>query len=782
MKRKLLFLVGMLFLASPMFAQQKGCATHENHLENLQSDVKYAERLAQIEEFTAEFIQNYDPTTMAGATFTIPIVFHIVHDGDGVGSSENLSDAQVLAQLQQLNDDFRALNTDVGNVPAEFSGLVADMDIEFCLATVDPNGNATSGINRINGGRSSWTRTQIESSLKPQTIWDRDSYLNFWSVRFGGTDSNLLGYAQFPGGPANTDGIVCLYTTLGSLDSPNPNGGSVFTRGRTATHEVGHWINLRHIWGDDGTSCTGSDFVSDTPNQGGPSSGAPQHPQSSCGSNDMFMNYMDYVYDYSMYMFSNGQKARAQAAIQGTRSSLLNSNGCGQGTQPSCTDGVQNGNETGVDCGGPDCAPCNTTCNDNDVTLSITLDNYPEETTWSIQNDSGQTVATGGAYGSQPDGSSVSESICLPDDCYTFTIFDSYGDGICCAYGSGSYNLFGSGGSLASGGSFGSSESTEFCLGGTTGPTCDDGIQNGDEEGVDCGGSNCDPCVVPPTCDDGIQNGDEDGVDCGGSNCAPCSTPGETVLHEGYFESGWDGWIDGGGDCYRYNGSRSWEGSRSIRLRDNSGTRSAMTLNNLNTSGYDQVEVEFYFYAYSMENGEDFWVRFNDGSGWQTVATYASGSSFNNNTFYVATVVLDASQYNFGSGTDFRFQCDASANADQVYIDAVTITGVNGGSNRQNTIDPLHIATADRGLVDLDSRDVEPMVFPNPAADVLNIQSTLDVDDSAASYQILSAMGRVVQTGELQRNQVDISTLAPGAYVVVISVEGERETLKFMKR
>ena len=105
-----------------------------------------------------------------------------------------------------------------------------------------------------------------------------------------------------------------------------------------------------------------------------------------------------------------------------------------------------------------------------------------------------------------------------------------------------------------------------------------------------------------------------------------------------------------------------------------------MTSSSYNVSGYSSLEIEFYFYPNSMENGEDFWVRYYDGSSWNTVATYASGTNFNNNTFYVATVTVSASNYNFPTNAQFRFQCDASANADRVYIDAVTITGIGSGS------------------------------------------------------------------------------------------------------
>ena len=141
------------------------------------------------------------------------------------------------------------------------------------------------------------------------------------------------------------------------------------------------------------------------------------------------------------------------------------------GGGPTCTDGIQNGQETGVDCGGPDCPSCPPGCNGTEVTLSITFDNYPEETSWAITNNAGATVASGGTYGNFADGSTYTENICLVDGCYTFTINDTYGDGICCAYGNGSYTLSNGSTILASGGSFGSSEATDFCVGSTPPPT-----------------------------------------------------------------------------------------------------------------------------------------------------------------------------------------------------------------------------------------------------------------------------------------------------------------------
>ncbi len=176
-------------------------------------------------------------------------------------------------------------------------------------------------------------------------------------------------------------------------------------------------------------------------------------------------------------------------------------------------------------------------CNDNAVTLTITSDNYGSETTWTVKNSNGTTVASGGPYANN---TTTTHDLCLADGCYDFTINDSYGDGICCGYGNGSYSISDAGGSLASGGSFGSSETKNFCVGGGGGPTptCNDGTQNGDETGVDCGGS----CSACPSCNDGVQNGNETGVDCGGS-CSACPSCNDGV------QNGNETGVDCGGSC-----------------------------------------------------------------------------------------------------------------------------------------------------------------------------------------------------------------------------------------
>lgn len=276
-----------------------------------------------------------------------------------------------------------------------------------------------------------------------------------------------------------------------------------------------------------------------------------------------------------------------------------------------------------------------------------------------------------------------------------------------------------------------------------------------------------------PTCNDGIQNGDETGVDCGGSICEPCNV-GNVILHEGYFETGWDGWSDGGSDCARYSGSRSYEGSYSIYIRDNSGTASAMTSPTFNLTPFSQVEVNFYFYANSMEVGEDFWLRYFNGSTWTTVASYARGTSFNNSTFYVATVTLDASAVNFASNAQFRFQNDASDNNDLIYIDQVTITGLSGTTRgNENSIIALGTLNTD------DEFNGEALlVYPNPVkGNILNV-SIPEIE--SFTYRIMNIVGQTITNGH-SNGQIDVSKLDAGVYLIEVNDGEDISTKKFIK-
>lgn len=315
------------------------CGTMENLENEIEKDPGLLNRRKQIEQDIEDYINN-PLRELDGDTVIIPIVFHVIHDGDPIGSNENIDDVYIEAQLDQLNDDFRRMNSDADGTWSQ----AADTWIEFCLAQTDPDGNSTTGIIRHNISGGPWSSSTFNSSVKPSTIWDRDNYCNFWIADLSG---GLLGYAQFPGGNANTDGVVCLYSSVGSIDTPNPDGG-VYDLGRTGTHEIGHWLDLFHIWGDDGTSCSGSDSCADTPNQAGSTSGCPSGVQTdACATTSpgyMYQNYMDYSYDECMNIFTVNQRDRMQACLNGERSSLLTAS-CGDPIPPTANFNPDSGTE-----------------------------------------------------------------------------------------------------------------------------------------------------------------------------------------------------------------------------------------------------------------------------------------------------------------------------------------------------------------------------------------------------------------------------------------------------
>lgn len=290
----------------------------------------------QLEQQVAEFVRQRSPMAF-GDIIDIPVVVHILHTGQPVGTGLNISTAQIHSQINVLNEDFRRLNPDATNTPTVFQGVRADVEFRFVLACVDPNENPTSGIVRVQTTINEFiiedtnNNNQIDlieeqnSGIKfaptGSPAWPADRYLNIWVCNLG---EDLLGYAQFPDMMATqpeTDGVVIRTTSFGTVG----NVSAPFNKGRTATHEVGHWLNLSHIWGD--ANC-GNDFVADTPTQSGPNYNCPSHPHVSCGSNDMFMNYMDYTDDACMNLFTRGQAERMWSlfATGGVRESFVTCN------------------------------------------------------------------------------------------------------------------------------------------------------------------------------------------------------------------------------------------------------------------------------------------------------------------------------------------------------------------------------------------------------------------------------------------------------------------------
>lgn len=298
-----------------------------------------------------EQLQKLEKTgRLADAILTIPVVVHIVHAGESVGTGRNISEAQVKSQLETLNEDFRRKP---GTRGFNDNPNGADIEIEFCLAAINPTGAtmAERGIDRVNGaanfGKSTWSKTDIDGVLKPNTYWDSEKYFNIWVVDFAASDDRLLGYAQFPSqstlpglspnsGAGSTDGVVIRYQSFGNAEKGNfPVMQAPYNLGRTLTHETGHWLGLIHIWGD--ANC-GNDFVDDTPTQASESRGC-MTGRVSCGSTNMVENYMDYSDDGCFNIFTRGQKTRMRAVMQVAvrRANLVNSNVCGTSvvTRPS---------------------------------------------------------------------------------------------------------------------------------------------------------------------------------------------------------------------------------------------------------------------------------------------------------------------------------------------------------------------------------------------------------------------------------------------------------------
>ena len=315
---------------------------------------------------------------------------------------------------------------------------------------------------------------------------------------------------------------------------------------------------------------------------------------------------------------------------------------------------------------------------------------------------------------------------------------------------------------------FGEVEDYTVIISGAPDPTCSDGILNQGETGIDCGG----PCIACPSCTDSIQNQNETGVDCGGV-CDACPISDTTILFASYFETGMDGWMDGGPDVSRENSPNSYEGLYSIRLADNSGAQSAMTSPVFNLTNSVGVQISFHFYMSGMEVFENFLVLYNNGSGtWSTIGDFYRGTPFLNNVFYSAMITVP----NFvpTSTGSFRIQCDASDNSDQVFIDAVIIRSLNG----YEFIEPgVIIREVNRDV--LVPEPVSLSVYPNPAQEILNIQFNAEIQ----SIRIFSLDGKVKRFSESisSNNTLDISQLPKGVYFLQILSHGASYQTKFVR-
>jgi hypothetical protein len=321
-----------LLYVIPCWSQQT-CRSFDYRKQQLKADPSLAVAVAAIDAFTARQLKER-PVIVTGGTsgaatgsspgnaipslITIPVVVHIVYNT----SAEDISDAQVQSQIDVLNTDYQKHNPDTAEIPSYYRSLAANCGFRFGLAQLDTNGQATTGIVRKHTSMGAFT---INDGIKSSVTggddgWDRDHYLNVW---VGNLSGGLLGYSSIVGGPKATDGVVVLYTAFGT----NGTATAPFNRGRTTTHEIGHWLNMIHTWGDD--SC-GTDDVADTPPQEGPTYGDPVGIIVSCGNapyGNLYMDYMDFTDDIGMHLFTYGQRDRMRTlfAPGGFRYALLSS-------------------------------------------------------------------------------------------------------------------------------------------------------------------------------------------------------------------------------------------------------------------------------------------------------------------------------------------------------------------------------------------------------------------------------------------------------------------------
>ncbi|WP_339630350.1 M43 family zinc metalloprotease [Bizionia echini] len=473
---------------------------------------------------------------------SIPLVVHVLHNGEPLGTGANISDAQVLSQVTVMNEDFRMMM----GTPGQSTAGGGDVEVEVVMAQRTPDGCPTNGINRVNICQDGTNSADVDF-WKAQTNWNPSSYMNMWSSKYVGDLNGILGFAQFPGGPAATDGVSAGHTFFGSSDY---NDGTFtlsppYDKGGTMTHEVGHYLGLYHTFQG---GCSGAgDEVADTPAVDAPNYGCPTG-HVSCGTTDQIENYMDYTDDLCMNTFTAGQKTRVQAVLAGFRSGLGSSNGdspvtpeandaqvsieclstipCtsnldgnfkltnwGTATLTSATisynldggtsenidwngslaygeyaivnlptitasGGNQTLNVTVVNTNGTsDARACNNTDSKSfsasgaytttEVRLTLITDNWCEETTWEFKDENNNVLYSGGPYTANvQDNTTFNEVFTLTTaGCYTFTINDSAGDGICCAYGIGSYELRTDDDTVIfNGGEFGGSEDTSIVV------------------------------------------------------------------------------------------------------------------------------------------------------------------------------------------------------------------------------------------------------------------------------------------------------------------------------
>ncbi len=331
---RIVLLLLLFHLSITSLCQQKCGTTDYISLIHGNSRIKNEQ---EFEDWLERKMESQKGTPSVGRTsadaYEIQVVVHVIHNGETIGQGTNIPDSQILSQIEVLNLDFKRLNIDASQTPVEFTAVAGSMNIEFVLAQFDPQGNATNGIDRVMGPKTEWTMADDEQ-LKSLSYWNANNYLNIWICNL----TEYAGYTQFPvstlAGLENsssnplTDGIVIRYSAFGSSDYGNFNLDYGLDKGRTTTHEVGHFFGLRHIWGDQ-EDCMGTDYVGDTPPQSKSTTACPPHPQLQCPSENpraaMFQNFLDLTNDACMNLFTKGQVIRMRTVLENSprRASLL---------------------------------------------------------------------------------------------------------------------------------------------------------------------------------------------------------------------------------------------------------------------------------------------------------------------------------------------------------------------------------------------------------------------------------------------------------------------------
>lgn len=793
-------------MATSIFAQsERDCGTMENLSLRQQLDPSLKSRMAEIESFTEKKILEMKSSTNrnAAAIISIPIVVHVLYSN----ANENISNAQILSQIQVLNDDFRRQNSDADNAWSQ----AADTEIEFCLATVDPNGNATNGITRKSTTRTTWgTNDDMKkASLGGVNPWDTSQYLNMWICNIGG---GILGYAQFPGGSAATDGVVMGPQYFGSSD-----GGSgfylsaPFDKGRTTTHEVGHFFNLRHIWGD--SNC-GNDFVSDTPTHQTSNGGCPIG-KTSCSSTDMVQNYMDYTNDTCMNLFTVGQKNRMRAVLVsgGARNSLANSSKCGAVAQPTCTDGIQNGDETGVDCGGSSCTPCQTGnqyCASQGNSVS---DEYISKV---------QVGSINKSSGAQSYSNFTSTSTDLSkESSYTITVTPTW-TGTAYSEGYAAWIDYNDDGDFTDSGElvFSKAASTASPASGTF--TVPSGVTNGDKRlrvSMKYNG-------IPTSCETFDYGEVEDyTVTIKSATTNPPSTCASAISSFPYsesFEASFGAWTQGTGDDFNWtrksgttpSGSTgpasASDGSQYVYMESsapNYSTKRAVLVSpcfDLTNQNQAVFSFKYHMYGAASMGNLKLGLSTDNGATWTTVW---SKSGNQGNAWLAATV--DLSSYGgasvklrFDGTTGTTWQGDMAVDGIQL-LNSTTPADKCAGVAPYNSTQSYNVGdkvTYQGSLYERTSTgwtnlgacgtarlenagtvqylDVQVSVYPNPVSgNTVFVKSNVE----NLRFEILNMLGQRVSMGTSEAG-IDVGNLKSGLYLIQFNVNGTMQTRKFIKQ